>query len=101
MRDLDAPGASSARRRQRNRDEARHRPVVELLLDADDGRAGSGAPLQRAIGTLEAGIDDRRTQHFVAAAIEPAEQTHRAMLLVTRVIARRAARGSSPSSGMP
>ena len=71
--------------------------VVELLLDADDGRARGGALLQRAIGALEAGVDDRRIEDLVAVPVEPAEQTHRVILSRTlgRWLGNRALRAAA------
>jgi hypothetical protein len=83
MQHLDAAGADSARRRHRDRDAALHRPVIEVLLEADDDRARRGAALQRVLGALERRIDERRREHLVAAAVEPAEEPHRAMLSAT------------------
>ena len=68
MRDLNALGARSARGRQRDRNQPRSCPVVELLLDAHDGRAGGAALLQRAVRALEAGIDDLRAEDVVPVA---------------------------------
>jgi hypothetical protein len=87
MHDLDAAGACPVGRRHRDGDEARRGPVIELLLDADDGRARGGAFLQRAIGALEAGVDDDRIEDLVTAAVEPVEQTDRAMLPLIRAMA--------------
>jgi hypothetical protein len=55
-----------------DRDEARRGPLVELLLDLDNGRARGGALLQGAIGAREPGLDHDRVEHLGAAPVQPA-----------------------------